>query len=365
MESLGEAVDHVRPWHYEGRFVKPDGESIWFSASSSPVIEGGDIVFYGVLMDITDRKKWQQTLAANERRYRDLFNEAPVMYVITENRRGEPYVQDVNNMFAEVLGYSRREVINTPLKKYYAEESAQELMNRGGYQRALDGTFSTEERTFVAHNGKAVHTLLHALPEIDDEGRTVGTRAMFVDITARKHAEEQTKRLQMALAQSQKMEAIGTLACGIAHDFNNILSAVIGYTELALNDTQEQTLQHQNLEHVLVAGMRARDLVRQILTFSRQNERELRPLQIEPLIKEALTLLRSSLPSTIEISQKIDSDLDNVMADPIQIHQIIMNICTNATQAMEDNGGQLIVRLSEITLTLQDIHLYPGLKPGT
>jgi signal transduction histidine kinase len=83
------------------------------------------------------------------------------------------------------------------------------------------------------------------------------------------------------------------------------------------------------------------------------------------LIKEALTLLRSSLPSTIEISQKIDSDLDNVMADPIQIHQIIMNLCTNATQAMEDNGGQLIVRLSEITLTLQDIHLYPGLKPGT
>ncbi len=364
MESIRDAVNHVRPWYYEGRFIKPSGESIWLAGSSSPVKEDDGIVFYGVLMDITERKKWQQTLAASERRYRDLFNEAPVMYVITENRQGEPYIQDVNNMFSEVLGYSRREVINTPLKKYYTEDSIKELMEQGGYQRALNGKFSAEERTFVARDGKAVHTLLRALPKVNDEGRTVGTRAMFTNITARKLAEEQTKQLETALIQSQKMEAIGTLAGGIAHDFNNILSAVIGYAELSLNETQKGTPQHQNLEQIIIAGIRARDLVSQILTFSRQNKRELRPLQIEPLIKEALKLLRSSLPSSIEISQQIDSDLDNVMADPIQIHQIIMNLCTNAAQAMDDSGGQLIIRLTEVDLTRQEIYLYPGLKPG-
>lgn len=364
MESIREAVDHVRPWYYEGRIIRAGGERMWFSGSSSPVKEDDGIIFYGVLMDITERKQWQQTLAASESRYRDLFNEAPVMYVITESRQNEPYIQDVNNMFTEVLGYSRREVLNTPLKKYYTEDSIRELMDRGGYQRALNGTFSIEERTLIDCDGKAVPTQLHALPAINCEGRTVGTRAMFVDISDRKRAEEQAKQLETALAQSQKMEAIGTLAGGIAHDFNNILSAVIGYAELSLNEAQKETRQHRNLEQIIIAGMRARDLVRQILTFSRQNERELRPLQIEPLIKEALKLLRSSLPSTIEISRQIDSHLDNVMADPIQIHQIIMNLCTNAAQAMDDNGGQLIIRMSEVNLTRQDIHLYPGLKPG-
>jgi PAS domain S-box-containing protein len=306
-------------------------------ADSGAPIRGSDGKIVGVVLvfrDVSEAYAQAKKIRENERRYRDLFNEAPVMYVITENRSGEPFIKDVNNMFSEVLGYSRREVINTPLKKYYTEESVIGLMDRGGYQRALDGTFTAEERSFIARNGKAVHTLLHALPEVNDEGQTVGTRAMFVDITARKPAEKQAKELETALAQAQKMEAIGTLAGGIAHDFNNILSAVIGYAELELNNTQKETRQHQNLEHILIAGLRARDLVRQILTFSRQNEHELRPLQIAPLITEALELLRSSLPSTIKISRKIDSGLDNVMADPIQIHQIIMNLCTNAAQSL-------------------------------
>lgn len=366
VQSIREAVDNMTPWEYEGRFNKPNGNTIWFSGSSSPVQEGDTIIFYGVLMDITEQKDWQQVLAASERRYRDLFNEAPVMYVITENRENEPYIQDVNHMFTDLLGYSRQQVVDMPLKKYYSAESVIELTDGGGYQRALKGEFIAEERTFITNSGEPVNTLLHALPQMDESGRVKGTRAMFLDITARKHAENEALRLETALAQSQKMEAIGTLAGGIAHDFNNILSAVIGYTELTLADIAKETHSHQNLEQVLIAGMRAKDLVSQILTFSRRDESELqlKPIQVKPLVKEALKLLRSSLPSTIEIIQNIEPDLDNVMADPVQLHQIMMNLCTNASHAMDENGGRLTVGLSKTNLTQEDLQLNPDLKPG-
>jgi CheY-like chemotaxis protein len=161
------------------------------------------------------------------------------------------------------------------------------------------------------------------------------------------------------------MEAIGTLAGGIAHDFNNILSAVIGYADLSLKEVEKQTRLHMNLEQILVAGLRAKDLVQQILAFSRQEERELRPLQVALLVKEALKLLRSSLPSTIEIRQRIARNLDNVLADPTQIHRIIINLCTNAAHAMEESGGVLTVTLDQVTLSDQDVRLHPGLRPGT
>ena len=363
LASIRDAVDLVRPWHYEGCFVKPSGEHMWFSGIAIPYKEGESIVFDGVLMDITERKHWESALEASESRYRDLFNEAPLMYVITENRHGEPFIRDANNLFLGVLGYSREDVLGTPLAEYYTDDSKEDLLERGGYGRSLKGRIS-EERTFLTRDGQMVHTLLHALPEIDAHGRVVGTRAMFLDITARKHAEQEKRRLEAALVQSQKMEAIGTLAGGIAHDFNNILSAVIGYAELALNDTKADSRIHENLQQIHVAGMRAGALVRQILTFSRRTERELKPIQIGPLVQEALKLLRSSLPTTIEISQHIASDLDNVMADPTQLHQILMNLCTNAAQAMEEDGGHLTIGLLQVELTPQDLPLHPDLKSG-
>jgi len=163
-------------------------------------------------------------------------------------------------------------------------------------------------------------------------------------------AKEEKKSLEMQLQQAQKMEAIGTLAGGIAHDFNNILSAIIGYSELALREVSEDTKLYSYVQGVRKAGKRARNLVSQILSFSRQSEEERKPIQIAPILKESLKLLRASLPATIEIRQNFGARLGNVMADPTQIHQVIMNLCTNAAHAMREKGGVLEVSLESADL---------------
>jgi CheY-like chemotaxis protein len=160
------------------------------------------------------------------------------------------------------------------------------------------------------------------------------------------------------------MEAIGTLAGGIAHDFNNILSAVIGYTQIALDDVPKGTLLQSNLKEVLKAGRRARDVVKQILAFSRQTEQERKPLEISLIVKEALKLLRASLPATIEIRQNIGTDLGTVLADATQIHQVLMNLCTNAAHAMGERGGILEVNLANVELGSDFTSRYPDIDPG-
>ena len=158
-----------------------------------------------------------------------------------------------------------------------------------------------------------------------------------VDVTDRRQLEEQ-------LRQSQKMEAIGALAGGVAHDFNNILAAILGYTELAQLDLPADSPAGGHLEQVLTAANRARDLVRQILSFSRQQNQEMQPCSLGPLVKEAFNLLRATLPTTIAMEIHLENDLPRVLADPIQIHQVIMNLCANAADAMA-NGGRLTVAL--------------------
>ena len=166
------------------------------------------------------------------------------------------------------------------------------------------------------------------------------------DLTERMEAEEEKKVLGRQLRQAQKMEAVGTLAGGIAHDFNNILSAVIGFTEMAMEDAPPDSFLSHNMEQVLQAGLRAKHLVQQILAFSRQSEHEIRPVQLDRIIQEACELLRASLPTTIEIYTDIQSDA-HIMGDPTQMHQVLMNLCTNAGHAMRDRGGRLTIALRE------------------
>ena len=155
--------------------------------------------------------------------------------------------------------------------------------------------------------------------------------------------------LKKQLNHAMKMEAIGTLAGGIAHDFNNILSAVLGYAEMAKLRLAEDDPICKDLDQIIGAGHRATDLVRQILAFSRQEENnELKPVKVQHIIKEVLKLLRPSLPTTIELRQDIDPDCGQALADPVRIHQVMMNICTNAKQAMHERQGVLTIRLSEI-----------------
>ncbi len=184
------------------------------------------------------------------------------------------------------------------------------------------------------------------------------------DITELKSLEAEKMQFEEKLRQSQKMEAIGTLAGGIAHDFNNILSAIIGYAELALLDAEKQSPLYHDLQGVLQAGSRAKDLVKQILTFSRQVLQECKPIQIKPIAKEVLKFIRASLPTTIEIQQEIQSDA-LIMADPTQIHQVVMNLCTNAEHAMREKGGVLGMKLVEVILRREDMDDHLELNPGT
>ncbi len=172
------------------------------------------------------------------------------------------------------------------------------------------------------------------------------------------------RRMEDQLLQAQKMEAIGTLAGGIAHDFNNILGAIIGYTEISLYDLPENTNARNNLTQVLQAGNRARDLVKQILAFSRKSNPDQELIDIVPITKEVLKLLRASLPSTIDIRSRIAPEIGLILADPTQIHQVLMNLCTNAAHAMEDGGGRLDVELTTVQLTVEARSTLPDVEPG-
>ena len=186
------------------------------------------------------------------------------------------------------------------------------------------------------------------------------------EIEANRRSEEEKMRLQIQLQQAQKMEAIGTLAGGIAHDFNNILAAIMGYTEMTLIrlpvDGDPET--KRNLDKILKASQRAKELVNQILTFSRQKQQEVKTIAIGPIIKEGLALLRASLPKDIEIIKEISTNLDAIRADPTQIHQILMNLCTNAAHAMERTGGTLTIRLKNTVISSNKGFHVSGVKSG-
>jgi signal transduction histidine kinase/ActR/RegA family two-component response regulator len=185
--------------------------------------------------------------------------------------------------------------------------------------------------------------------------------------TLEKMVEERTQALakyERQLQQVLKIQAIGTLAGGIAHDFNNILFPIVGYTELTMDEVSEDSVAHNNLEEILKAANRAKDLVQQILTFSRQSDQERKPIKVQNIITETLKLLRASIPASIEIIHKIQDDCGSVMGDATQIHQVIMNLCTNAYQAMQDTGGKLEVILSEVNIGYQETIDKIGMQPG-
>ncbi len=184
------------------------------------------------------------------------------------------------------------------------------------------------------------------------------------DILSLKKNDEEKIQVEAQLQQAQKMEAIGALAGGIAHDFNNILGVILGYADMAMDDSIPGSKSQRDLDKILTAANRAKELVKQILAFSHQTALERIPLKIQPLVKEALKMLRSSLPSTINISENIDPGCGVILADPTQIHQILMNLCTNAFHAMEKTGGNLSVALKTTFIEADDqtisVHVTPG-----
>ena len=289
-------------------------------------------------MQNEELRRAQAELHAARARYFDLYDLAPVGYC-TLNATG--LILEANLTAATLLGVPRGALVNQPLSRFiHQEDHDPYYLHR--QQLFKTGEPQTDELRMVKNDGTVFWTHLVATAAEGDDG-TPACRVVLNDITGRKRAEEEKETLRAQLNQAQKMEAIGVLAGGIDHDFNNILSIIVGYTELAREDAPPGSELTHDLDNVLTAALRAKELTKQILAFSRQSTAERIPIKIQPMVREALKMLRASIPSTITIQADIQPQGGAVLADLTQVHQIVMNLCTNAYHAMEKTGGVLSI----------------------
>ena len=337
----------------EWAITAKNGEKKMLSISTSIVKkEDGTVHVLAVIQDIAQRKHVEEALRESEEKYRTVLEANPDPVVVYDI---EGKVTYFNPAFTRVFGWTLAERLGNKMDIFVPAQALRETKMM--IEKVLAGErFSSIETLRYNKKGKTIPVSVSGAIYKDKNGNPIGSVINLRDISHQ-------KKLETQLKQAQKMEAIGTLAGGIAHDFNNILSSVIGYTELALDNEKRGSFQYNNLQEVLSAGNRAKDLVKQILTFSRQTDQKQKPIQVKPIVKEALRMLRASIPSTVEIEQYVQSDA-LVMGDTTQIHQILMNLCTNAAHAMEDNGGLLTVSLLDVEPDSDFISRHPDLKPG-
>ena len=351
--------------NFEARLKRKDG-SIWWACTNAQFFRGPDGSVQGVegiTRDITSikaaeevQKRFQRELEASHKMLNSILNAVPDLLVVIDRGFNVRYS---NYREQDQVPQGRMQIHQTCFSRFKKRtDPCEDCAARSVFETGQ----IVERQMLNPTDGQICEA--RAFPIFDDKGRVEMVIEHIRDITEQKKMESERQDYEIRLQQIQKMEALGTLAGGIAHDFNNILVAVIGYAELSLGSLTEDSPLYRNFQHILMAGVRARDLVHQILTFSRQEKREPKPLQIGNLVKEALEMLRSTLPATIEIVQRLPANVEYVMADPTQIHQIIINLCTNAAQAMEDDGGQLTVQLSQADLTDRDIAAHPDVLPG-
>jgi PAS domain S-box-containing protein len=296
------------------------------------------------IVDISDRKLAEEALLKTQFA---IDHAADALFWVQPDGR----IAEVNIAACRYLGYTREELLALRFENIDPQES--DWDSSWGELKAKGSI--TVESTHFGKNGRMIPVEVVA-NYLDYHGREF-ICAFVRDITERRTLEAQ-------LRQAQKLETIGTLAGGIAHDFNNILGPILGYTDMLLAEQKQDSKVREDLGHILKAAYRAKELVQQILLFSRQGERDRTPIQIHLIVREALKLIEATMPSTVEIQQEIDPDCAAVMADPTQIHQVFLNLCTNAQHAMRDTGGVLSVSLKELDADESFVRAYPELEEG-
>jgi PAS domain S-box-containing protein len=351
-ETLAHGSSHTeyRLRHKNGafRWVADDRRSVCNALTRSREL-------FGVWTDISDRKHADDALRASEQRYKALFEQAAVGVVQVDVRTGR-YV-DVNQRFCEITGRSRRELEQLTMAAITHPDDIDRGMEGMGKIRTGATREFTHEKRYVRNDRSEVWANV-TISAMWPPGISPNYFIMVVqDVTAQKQLQEQ-------YWQAQKMEAIGTLAGGIAHDFNNILMAINGYTALSEMILTENPEVRTHLGAVLKAASRATVLVRQILTVSRQQPLKRQPIQLAPVLAEALTLLRATIPSTIEFETAFPKNAPAVLADPTQVHQILMNLGTNAWHAMEGRTGRLKVTLERCVVDTTHAATHARLRPG-
>ncbi len=358
---------------YETAGTHCDGGTRYVSTIYVPHTDGGEQVkgFVVLMSDISERKKEEEILMREREYLSSVLDANPVATFVVDR---DLHIALWNRACTALTGIPKEAAIGKridlgaifqdpprqTLAELILEMNDDRILPQYGNRRIRRNSLCNESYTTMSRvriGGEERLLTIQATRLRNHSGDVIGAIQCVQDIT-------EQERLERQLRQVQKMEAIGTLAGGIAHDFNNILMIMVGYAEMALRKVRDTDPVHGYLEHMLKAGNRAKDLVKQILAFSRQTEQEKRPVEIGPIVKEALKLLRASLPSTIEIRRQIELDPGLAPADPIQIHQVLMNLCANAAHAMEEKGGVLNVSLDTVELAQDDDPLPPGLSPG-
>jgi len=338
---------------YSFRAITRSGEYKWLEIDAVMVEWEGKLATLNFLSDITDQKQAEIELIESREKYQQLFEMESDAIFLIENETGN--ILEVNKAASDIYGYSREEL----LKRKNTDMSAEPDETRKATANAL----KTVPVRYHKKKDGTVFPVEITASHLKWQGREAHIAAIR-DITFRIKTEEEKKKLEGQLLQAQKMEAIGTLAGGIAHDFNNILTPIIAHADMAAMELPPDSPVHENIRYIYKAGERARELVKQILNFARSREKDRIPLKTSLIVKESGTFLRSTIPSTIDIQYDLETERDTVLADPTQMNQVIMNLCTNAAQAMREKGGIIKVSLRSEYIGLDKTKQFSGLEPG-
>lgn len=339
-------IENQRVAGLEVQFYRKDKSWIWVSISARMIVDdqGNPKIIEGFIADINGRKRMEEALEESRNYLDEIINSvADPIFVKNQQHRWTL----VNNAFCALMGRPREEIIGRSDYDYKLKQEADVFLEDDlVFSR---GTANINEEQFPDNSGN-IHTLVTKKTLYTDKQGEKFIVGIVRDITDLKRAEEERRQLEARLSQSQKMEAIGTLAGGIAHDFNNILQPMLGYGELLRLHLPADSPHLLYVERLYTASLRAKNLVNQILAISRQSERNITPVSVPIILKEVLKLCRSTIPSNIQISTSIQQDCPPVMLDPSQLHQIVMNLIINAYHAVEKNNGSITINLQECTV---------------
>lgn len=325
---------------------------IHLSLVITPVQGRDQVNIYG--MDITEIYQTRKLLLTSEAKYRELVEGTDDL--ITSVDAAGHFIF-TNRIAEKILGIPKEKCPGMSAFDFIHPDDRErtETWLKGCVDRKA-GVSTIENRQVNARSNETFHMLWTSNFHYDENGTFKSVNSVARDVTGRKKLEE-------SLQQALKLEAIGNLAGGVAHDFNNILGIIIGNVELALDDIPDWNPAKQNMDEIRIAGLRARDVVKQLLSFSRKSEQHKKIITLQPIIEESVSLLRASIPSSIEMRINME-DTGAIKADPTQIHQILINLCTNAAHAMDDSGGILGIRLAETRLEETGISHFKDMSPG-
>jgi len=343
-DAMTALIEADKPMDFEARFMTAKGNIKWCRAMGRAEHRNGKCVkLFGTLQDITDRKKAEYALKENEQRYKKAQHLGKVgnweYDLKTQNFWGSDEARRIYGFDLKSEDFTTDEVENCIPERERVHQALIDLIENN---TPYDLEF--EIQPFDGSKKKIIRSIAEI--QKDDSGASCKVTGVIQDITRQKNAELEKQQLEQQLQHARKIEAIGTLAGGIAHDFNNILYPIIGFAEMSIEDLPKDHPVQENLDDILQGAKRARDLVKQILSFSSQKDLELKVLPFQSLIQETLKLLRSIIPSNIEIQKDFVNTEIYIFANSTEIHEVIMNVCTNAYHAMEGKGGILSITLN-------------------